>query len=170
MANDVEQLYGAEHYSNGYFKALKSWLNTQKFKRGIEIGLAWGMSAHAYLETQDSDLISLDVDDNMNRGEGINMVFPDRWKLITGDSSTNLLKQTGKFDYIYIDGDHSYGGCMSDLQAAHTKLDSGGVIVCDDYGNPFGVRQAVDKFCKEHNYSIENMANNPNGGVILKKL
>lgn len=169
MATKVEQLYGQEHFDSAYFQSFKEWLSTQKFKRGIEIGFAWGMSALAYLETQDSDLISLDMEDNMQKGKGINEVFPGRWKLITGDSSTNLSKQEGKFDYIYIDGDHTYGGCMADLQAAHPKLDKGGVIVCDDYGNPCGVKQAVDEFCKQYGYTIEHMAKNPNGGVILKK-
>lgn len=168
MSTKIEQLYGPEHYDSGYFAAMRDWLATQQFKRGIEIGFAWAMSAHAYLETQESNLISLDIADNMHKGDGIREVFPGRWELITGDSSTNLLKQKGKFDYIYIDGDHTYDGCRKDLEAAHKKLETGGVIVCDDYGNPCGVKQAVDEFCEKYGYGLEAMANNQNGGVILR--
>ena len=165
----VEQLYGPEHYDSAYFQAFRDWLSGQKFNRGIEIGFAWAMSAHAYLETQESNLISLDMNDNMGKGGAIKEVYGDRWTLIEGDSSTNLLKQKGKFDYIYIDGDHTYGGVVKDLEAAHKKVAKGGVIVCDDYGNPCGVKQAVDEFVKKYGYALTHMENNPNGGVILAK-
>lgn len=166
---DPMSIYGPEHYDGEYFLQLRRWLDTQKFKRGVEIGFAWGMSAHAYLETQESKLISIDLNDNMGRGEGTTKVYGDRWEFIAGDSSATLASLPGKFDYIYIDGDHDAGPVMSDLLAAHKKLDKGGVIVCDDYGNPCGVKESVDAFCKDKNYSLEPMPENPNGGVILRK-
>jgi hypothetical protein len=45
MTTKVEQLYGTEHFDNGYFESLKNFLSGREFKRGVEIGLAWGMSA-----------------------------------------------------------------------------------------------------------------------------
>lgn len=169
MATSVDQLYGAEHFNSPYFEAFKNWLSTQSFKRGVEIGFAWGMSAHAYLATQESDLISIDLNDHMGKGQGIEQVFPGRWKLVLGDSSTTLLTLPGTFDYIYIDGDHNEGPVGADLLSAHKKLRKGGVIVCDDYGNPCGVKAAVDWFCETYNYSLEEMDSNPNGGVILRR-
>ena len=39
----------------------------------------------------------------------------------------------GYFDWIYLDGDHSYGAVLDDLNAWFPKVKPGGVIVCDDY-------------------------------------
>jgi predicted O-methyltransferase YrrM len=169
MTTKVEQLYGTEHFDNGYFESLKNFLSGREFKRGVEIGLAWGMSAMAYLETQDSKLISIDLNDNMQKSEGLKKVFGDQWEFIVGDSNTTLAGLSGKFDWIYIDGDHSYEIVKQDLVAAHKKLAKGGMIVCDDYGNPCGVKQAVDEFVKSYGFTLTPMSNNPNGGVILTK-
>lgn len=168
MATEINQLYGPEHYDSPYFESIKAWLATQTFKRGVEIGFAWGMSAMAYLETQSSPLISIDVNDMMEKNDKIKQVYGDRFKLIFGDSSRTLMELEGKFDYIYIDGDHNYKGVIKDLVAAHKKLEKGGVIVCDDYGNPGGVKRAVDEFCVKYEYKLEQMPSNPNGGVILR--
>lgn len=60
-------------------------------------------------------------------------------------------------DWIYIDGDHSYEGCLCDLRKACNVIKPGGIIFGDDYkwpgekyGKP-GVMLAVDQFCKEKN-------------------
>jgi hypothetical protein len=37
------------------------------------------------------------------------------------------------FDWIYIDGDHSYKGCLADCLAAYDKVKVGGFICGDDY-------------------------------------
>lgn len=38
------------------------------------------------------------------------------------------------FDYIYVDGDHSYQGVMLDLTTYFNKVKIGGLIIGDDYG------------------------------------
>ena len=166
---DPMSIYGREHYDGEYFTNLRSWLSEQKFKRGAEIGFAWGMSAMAFLETQKAPLTSFDLNDVMEKHDKVKSVYGYRFTLIIGDSSTNLLKEEGTFDYIYVDGDHEYQPVVKDLEAAHKKLSTGGVIVCDDYGNPCGVKQAVDEFCDKYGYSLEVMHGNPNGGVILRR-
>jgi hypothetical protein len=39
----------------------------------------------------------------------------------------------GHFDWIYLDGDHSYEAVLADLRAWFPKIKVGGKIVCDDY-------------------------------------
>ena len=62
------------------------------------------------------------------------------------------------FDLMFIDGDHSYAGCMIDLMYGLTVLKAGAVICVHDYGrvnketlfpNPAGegVLRAVHDFC-----------------------
>jgi SAM-dependent methyltransferase len=54
------------------------------------------------------------------------------------------------FDWVYIDGDHSYEAVRQDLQLYWRKLKPGGYIVCDDYHHAGfwddGVTRAVDEF------------------------
>jgi hypothetical protein len=55
------------------------------------------------------------------------------------------------FDWIYVDGDHTFEGCYLDLVGAAKKIKSGGVMLGDDYKSlqwkgKEGVVQAVDKF------------------------
>lgn len=58
-----------------------------------------------------------------------------------------------KFDWIYVDGDHSYEGCLRDLRNALKVVKWGGLILGDDYKWPKsrygkdGVTRAVDEFC-----------------------
>ena len=47
-------------------------------------------------------------------------------------------------DLIYIDGDHSFDGCLQDVTNAYSKLNPGGVMFGDDYcNNIFQVKEAV---------------------------
>lgn len=42
----------------------------------------------------------------------------------------------GSLDFIYIDANHSYDGCLSDLKAWYPKLRDGGVMAGHDWGCP----------------------------------
>jgi hypothetical protein len=56
----------------------------------------------------------------------------------------------GFFDWVYIDGNHSYEAVRQDLELYWGKLKPGGYIVCDDYHHAGfwddGVTRAVDEF------------------------
>lgn len=60
-------------------------------------------------------------------------------------------------DWIYIDGDHSYEGCLRDLENALQVVKPGGLILGDDYGWPNskwskpGVTKAVNEFINKNN-------------------
>lgn len=56
------------------------------------------------------------------------------------------------FDWIYIDGDHSYEGARRDAQAAASKVKAGGHLVFNDFAHAdpylgaYGVHRAVTEF------------------------
>lgn len=56
-------------------------------------------------------------------------------------------------DFVFIDGDHSYEGCSSDISLWYPKLKEGGLLSGHDYreGRNYGVMQAVHEFSKSHN-------------------
>lgn len=70
----------------------------------------------------------------------------------------------GSFDFIYHDASHLYEDIKRDLNYWLPKLNPGGLMCGHDYieHESFGVMQAVDEFCKEHNF--EMIIFNTNGG------
>jgi hypothetical protein len=62
------------------------------------------------------------------------------------------------FDWLYIDGDHTYEAVKADLHAWVPKVKAGGLVICDDYieGQWFkgGVKRAVDEFAAERNLPV----------------
>jgi hypothetical protein len=103
-----------------------------------------------------------------------------RVQIHQGDSSTLLgALPDQSFDFIYIDGDHSYAGATRDLAQAARKIKADGWIVCNDYTvySPlekckYGVYRAVNELCLRDNYEILYFALHPWGyhDVALRKI
>jgi hypothetical protein len=67
------------------------------------------------------------------------------------------------FDFVYIDGNHSYDAVKDDLIKWYPKLKKGGLIAGDDYSKfseeklfnySFGVKRAVDEFAFEQKKNV----------------
>ena len=67
----------------------------------------------------------------------------------TGVISTFLFESNLPISLLFVDGDHSYDGCYSDLQAWLPKMTSDGIVVFHDYIWSDGVKQAVQEFLRE---------------------
>jgi hypothetical protein len=70
-------------------------------------------------------------------------------------ASAHALFQDYYFDWIYIDGDHSYEAVAADLAGWLPKVRAGGMIICDDYywrdeNGKLSVKAAVDEFVTAH--------------------
>jgi hypothetical protein len=64
------------------------------------------------------------------------------------------------FDFVFIDADHSYIGCKSDIEAWRPKIKPGGWLCGHDYdfpGLPFGaeVKRAVDEAIAANGWTLE---------------
>jgi hypothetical protein len=77
------------------------------------------------------------------------------------------------FDYVYIDGEHSYDAVMRDLTNYLPKVKVGGYLIGDDYGWT-GIGPAVQDFLKEHKgelkFLIEPYSKKGAGQYALKRL
>jgi|694.fasta_scaffold03604_9 hypothetical protein len=88
--------------------------------------------------------------------------------------SQNILKNfpDNYFDFIYIDGDHSYEGVKNDLMLSKRKVKINGIISGHDFNdNQFpGVVMAVNEFCALYNLSINSLTedNLPTFTIINK--
>jgi hypothetical protein len=74
----------------------------------------------------------------------------------------------GHFDWIYIDGDHSYEGVRRDIDEAKKKVKPGGMLVLNDYTfwshrefMAYGVVQAVNEFCLAEDWELLYLALHP---------
>lgn len=74
------------------------------------------------------------------------------------------------FDFIYHDASHLYEDLKRDLVDWLPKVNEHGLVCGHDYtDNPaFGVRQAVDEFCKENNFEMI-ILNEQGGDFALKR-
>ncbi|MFL2650674.1 MAG: class I SAM-dependent methyltransferase [Anaerolineales bacterium] len=149
---------------------------------GAEIGVAYGVNAESILKLLNmQELILIDpwerainnkTNDNnekylfhKSRHEITLAKFSKNSKVkIINDFSIEAAKMFDDhyFDFVYIDGDHSYEAVINDLYAYYPKLKQFGVLCGDDYGHPsgLGVIQAVQEFSKEKqllvNYREDN--------------
>lgn len=79
------------------------------------------------------------------------------------------------FDLIYIDADHSFEGCLQDIENWYPKVRKGGFLLGDDYriyegrrkGVKFGVIEAVNEFAKKNNLKFFELPSY--GWGIIKK-
>ena len=71
---------------------------------------------------------------------------------IIRESSLDALKHfgNGAFDFLYIDGDHTYDGCSLDLILWSRKVRQGGIIALHDYHLTSGVGAAVEGYIRGH--------------------
>lgn len=76
------------------------------------------------------------------------------------------------FDLIYIDADHTYEGCLRDMEDWYPKVKKGRFLLGDDYRFSeyrvrFGVIEAVNEFAKNNNIEFFQLPNY--GWAIIKK-
>ncbi len=70
--------------------------------------------------------------------------------LIIGNSRT-IRSEPGAIDLLFIDGDHTYYGCRTDVVTWYRRVVPGGHIVLhDSYEGSYGVQKAAVEFAKEH--------------------
>ena len=140
-----------------------------------EVGTWKGyFSRHIAEQCKPAELHLIDVDFSP-----LEETIPGKVTKHQGDSSTILRSfPEGKFDWIYIDGDHSYEGVVKDLEAAHRAVKPGGHLMCNDYTNwmslsvmPYGVMKAVNELIIGEGYAVEGLGFSPYGNhdILIRK-
>ncbi len=83
---------------------------------------------------------------NLQKTKDATAKYKKRRRIIQGDSALSADDiQDASLDFVFIDADHSYEGCLRDIKAWLPKVKSGGYICGHDYPRYPGVVQAVDE-------------------------
>jgi hypothetical protein len=150
--------------------------------RVAEVGTQTGQFAASILEaTQPRELHLIDLSYRLfRRGLLTRGIESGVVSLHEGDS-TELLSRFPDcyFDWIYLDGDHSYAGVTRDAEMATRKLSTDGILIFNGY-TPFsplelcqyGVMRAVNELCLSDNFEVVYLALHPLGyhDVALRRL
>ena len=124
----------------------------------VEIGrFNGGSTAVLCSANQTSDIYSIDIDpkdDNLLKGIFNTLKIGDRVHLIKQDSNQYSETFKHQINLLFIDGDHSYNGCINDLQSWWPKVSIGGYIVLHDCYLGSEVQSAVVNFLSDKKYDI----------------
>jgi len=85
--------------------------------------------------------------------------YDHRVKIIQNSSiEASKMFENETFDFVYLDGDHSYEGCISDMIAWYPKVKTDGYLCGHDYKwEKSGVDIAVDEFNKKYGFNLSHM-------------
>jgi len=111
---------------------------------------------HAGLSAEQQEGFAQEAAGNVAFAESRRMIFRE-----PSDKAAHRIGD-GKLDFVFIDADHSYQGCLSDIEAWLPKLKPDGLLCGHDYDNPeydFGVKRAVDEFIARTGMTLELGAN-----------
>lgn len=123
------------------------------YKNALEIGCAWGVSTLAILQGGNGMVLSVDVNPQTHANEEVEVNgFRERWSFHHSDSTDFFKQNELTFDYIYVDGSHKYPKCQDDLFMAWECLQTGGILIADDFTHP--KNQVVDKDGETVEYGV----------------
>ena len=173
--NSVIKINSSIKNSEGHY--LSEIISNNNYKKCLEIGFAFGISAFYILSNKNSTLISIDPNQITQwKSMGSKLIksfkFNKRHKLIVKKSYEalpELLKKHGEgsFDFIFIDGWHTFDYTLVDFFYSNLLLKIGGIIVIDDAIHP-GVADCVTYLTK--NYNFYEKLNSPNTVASYKKI
>jgi predicted O-methyltransferase YrrM len=145
---------------------------------GLEIGVDIGISSE-YLLKNKVDLVIHGIDpyssyvdwngNNLNENERTN-IFMNMKRLLdpygkrfilhraTSDEAVNDFSDNF-FDYIFVDGVHTYDQVLLDCKNYYSKVKSGGIFSGHDFNTISGVHDAVIEFAQEVGAKIETLDN-----------
>jgi len=154
-----------------YYDVLPDLINQRGYTSGIEIGVFCGGHAEKILATG-CNLIGIDPYKNYEPGMPL-MDNQDDWDVLheivmlrlkydnymhhryDSNKSYELLKNA-QFDFVFIDGLHTYEQLTTDLDNYEKSIKTGGVIACHDYNHPTfpDLTTAIDEFAAKHNAKV----------------
>lgn len=134
MIDQIHKIY-QENIGKGFesdlseYRAINEWLQGRTFHNFIEIGSAWGASFHLWSLHTDGLKISIDLPDpyptvrDFSARDALwRSYFTDVYPIVGDSTHQETVDRVAEIlngdliDFLYIDADHTYDGCMSDYK------------------------------------------------------
>jgi len=117
-------------------------LNHFKFDKFLEIGIYQGLTTGLFVESNPNATIT--AIDPVNHLELFYKNYPDYQTQFTfiNESSQKIDLGNNTYDFILVDGDHSYKAALDDILKCLPRLHTNSVLAIDDYKMP-GVAAAI---------------------------
>lgn len=129
--------------------ALFFWklFNQYNFSNILEFGVYQGLTSGLMIEST-NNLVSYTGIDPYLKLDTFYSIWPkqDNINFYSMSSQSFISNQT--YDFILVDGDHSYKTALADLLLAEQILTANGVLAIDDYNLSSDMKQAVSEFKK----------------------
>lgn len=128
----------------------------------------WGDISHIY---KDNLMAENKVHEERYRTVIKKFLYKPEVRYIRSFSSSMLeIFPENYFDWIYVDGDHSYDGCMLDLNIAKRLVKEDGLILGHDHMWKFpGVVDSVKDFVEENNYYHTYTTRDKNSTFLISR-
>lgn len=164
------------HLSEDQFHFVYDLVQHLKPTYALETGFCTGRSSYAVLEAGKATLkkmLSVDIDLDYSpfgreykdilesHYKGNNFEVMEACSHDLFDSSFFALNFPEGIDFMMVDGAHSYDGCLQDISLALPHVNTGGIIVVDDYksGPPDGCTiESVTRACDFINSTQQNLS------------
>lgn len=149
----------------------REFMVTQFAKGGVvaEVGTQHGYFARHIMDVLQPDALHVfDIDFAPLDESGLLNAFPNVTRHLGNSPEMMAALPDAYFDWIYIDGDHTYEGVKADLHAAAAKLKPGGFLALNDFTywsvlelDAYGVATATVEFCVENAWEVTGFALEP---------
>lgn len=159
---------------SAYYDIIPNLIKKRKYKKGIEIGVFCGGHAKKILDSDIHLLVGIDPYKLYNPGMP-DMFSQEDWDnlfdivvnhKLKSDRYVHLRMESNEarkafdfselYDFIFIDGLHTYDQLKQDLENYTPLIRKGGIISCHDYLHPYfpDLTVCIDEFAKAHNTKV----------------
>lgn len=138
------------------YEAIADLINDNGFKKICEVGVRYAETMEYVLRHCPVDYY-LGVDVMVTpRAEQVKKYFHGKCNILEMPSwNASMLCQSGEFDLVFIDADHSYDMVKQDIESWYPKVRDGGILCGHDYCNP--AHRGVEKAVKEKFDKVEEI-------------
>jgi hypothetical protein len=159
---------------SSYYGFIPKIIEQRGYEKGIEIGVLFGGHAKAMLDNEclkilvgiDPYLLYEQPIPGLESQEDFDAVYEFAMERLsdpryfhfrgTSDQAFPLLEHTVKYDFVFIDGLHTYDQIKRDMENFSQIIRTGGMIACHDYDHPNfpELTTAINEFAEYHGEEV----------------